>query len=107
MCNGKSYHVWASTQESLSSGVCEQQKFSLISAFVIRLLETRNIHFFLLKTIVIASPGLHVIFNIELGQNVNRPVTTLGNVGDDAALLRRIDATITRVVNLGTTTKLC
>ena len=100
MCNGKSYHVWASTQESLSSGVCEQQKLSLISAFVIRLLETRNIHFFLLTTIVIASPGLHVIFNIELGQNVNRPVTTLGNVGDDAALLRRIDATITSFDNM-------
>ena len=95
MCNGKSYHIWASTQESLSSGVCEQQKLSLISAFVIRLLETRNIHFFLLlKTIVIASPGLHVIFNIESGQNVNRPVTKLGNIGDDAALLRRIDANI-------------
>ena len=39
-------------------------------------------------------PGLHVIFNIESGQNVNRPVTTLGNIGDDAALLRRIDANI-------------
>ena len=31
--------------------------------------------FRLLTTIVIASPGLHVIFNIESGQNVNRPVT--------------------------------
>ena len=53
-----------------------------------------TLFFFLLKTIVIASPGLHVIFNIESGQNVNRPVTKLGNIGDDAALLRRIDANI-------------
>ena len=81
-------------------GVCEQQKLSLISAFVIRLLETRNIHFFLLTTIVIASQGLHVIFNIETGQNLNRPVTTLGNISDDAALLRRIDANITSFDNM-------
>ena len=56
-----------------------------------------NTEYTLLTTIAIASPGLHVIFNIELkkGQNVNRPVTTLGNVGDDAALLRLIDANIT------------
>ena len=60
-----------------------------------RLLETRNIHVFHLTTIVIASPGLHVIFNIESGHTVNRPVTTLGNIGDDVALLRRIDANIT------------
>ena len=87
-------------KKALSSGVCEQQKLSLISAFVIRLLETRNIHFFLLTTIVIASPGLHVIFNIESGQNVNRPVTTLGNISDDAALLRRIDANISSFDNM-------
>ena len=58
------YHIWASTQESLSSGVCKQQKLSLISAFVIRLLETRNIHFFLLTTIVIVSPGLHIYYEV-------------------------------------------
>ena len=61
---------------------------------------TEDIHFFLLTTIVIASPGLHVIFNIESGQNVNKPVTTLGNIGDDAALLRRIDANITSFDNM-------
>ena len=48
----------------------------------------------------IASPGLHVIFNIESGQNVNRPVTTRGNIGDAAALLRRIDANITLFDNM-------
>ena len=31
---------WASTQENLSSGVCEQQRCRLISTFVIRLLES-------------------------------------------------------------------
>ena len=31
---------------------------------------------------------------------MNRPVTTLGNVGDDAALLRRIDANITSFDNM-------
>ena len=41
-------------------------------------------------------PGLH----IESGQNVNRPVTTRGNIGDDAALLRRIDANITSFDNM-------
>ena len=51
-------------------------------------------------TIVIASPGLHVIFNIESGQNVNRPVRTRGNIGDDAALLRRIDANIVLFDNM-------
>ena len=88
MCNGKSYHIWASTQENLSSGVCEQQKLSLISAFVIRLLETRNIHFSSYN-----SQGC--IFNIESGQNVKRPVTTRGNIGDDAAPLRRTGVNIT------------
>ena len=44
---GKSYHIWASTQENRSSGVSKQQRLgqpahprSLISAFVIRLLES-------------------------------------------------------------------
>ena len=50
--------------------------------------------FRLLTTIVIATPGLQ--FNIESGQNVNRP----GNIGDDAALLRRIDANITSFDNM-------
>ena len=49
----------------------------------------------LFTTTAIASPGLQVIFNIESGQNVSRPVTTRGYIGDDAALLRRIDANIT------------
>ena len=32
--------IWASTQENLSSGVCEQHRRRLISAFVIRFLES-------------------------------------------------------------------
>ena len=27
MCNGKSYHIWASTQENRSSGASKQQRF--------------------------------------------------------------------------------
>ena len=89
--NGKSYHIWASTQENLSSGVREQQRLSLISAFVIRFLEKTEYTIFFLQ-----QPGLH----IESGQNVNRPVTTGGNIGDDAALLCFIDANITSFDNM-------
>ena len=38
--------------------------------------------------------------NIESGQNVSWPVITRGNIGDDAALLRRIDVNITSLDNL-------
>ena len=34
------------------------------------------------------------------GQNVNRPVTTRGNIGDDAALLRLIDANMKSFDNM-------
>ena len=44
---------WCSTRENLSAGVCEQHRRSLISAFVIRVLEstisklaTSEFHFF-------------------------------------------------------------
>ena len=37
--------------------------------------------------------------NIESGQNVSWPVITRVNIGDDAALLRRIDVSITSFVN--------
>ena len=91
MCNGKSCHIWASTQESLSSGVCEVWSAPLLFHYL-----KHGIYTFFF----IASPGLHVIFNIESGQNVNRPVTTLGNISHDAALLRCIDANITSFDNM-------
>ena len=81
------------SKKTCLQGVCEQQKLSLISAFVIRLFETRNIQFS-------SYNRQGCIFNIESGQNVNRPVTTRGNIGDDAALLRRIDANITSFDNM-------
>ena len=37
--------------------------------------------------------------NIESGQNVSWPVKTRVNIGDDAALLRRIDVSITSFDN--------
>ena len=37
--------------------------------------------------------------NIESGQNVSWPVITRVNIGDDAALLRRIDVSITSFDN--------
>ena len=37
--------------------------------------------------------------NIESGQNVSWPVITRINIGDDAALLRRIDVSITSIDN--------
>ena len=92
VCNGKSYHIWASlrtTKAQSDQRLC----YSIIG-------NTEYTLFRLLTTIVIASPGLHVIFNKESGQNVNRPVSTRGNIGDDAALLRRIDANIKSFDNM-------
>ena len=37
--------------------------------------------------------------NIGSGQNVSWPVVTRGNIGDDAALSRRIDVNITSLYN--------
>ena len=37
--------------------------------------------------------------NIDSGQNVSWPVVTRGNIGDDAALSRRIDVNITSLYN--------
>ena len=37
--------------------------------------------------------------NIGSGQNVSWPVVTRGNIGDDAALSRRIDVNITSYYN--------
>ena len=68
MCNGKSYHIWASTQENFGGLQTTKAKSDQRLCYSI-------IYTFRLKTIVITSPELHVIFNIESDQSVNRPVT--------------------------------